>query len=99
MAQNTEITYNVGQTFNAGQTQNGDPIQRNLSQLANANANYNQKALAPQPPATTGQYQGYANGKHLVQLADGSILYGEFDSNGAVQVGDRVTVQQSRGAT
>ncbi|MBW4692190.1 MAG: hypothetical protein KME27_10535 [Lyngbya sp. HA4199-MV5] len=87
-------------SYNAGQTYNGDPlVDRALSNLNTANADYNQAALAPQPPATTGQYQGYGNGKHQVQLADGSLLYGDFDSNGAVQVGDRVTVQQARGAT
>lgn len=76
-----------------------DLIQRALSNLNSATANYNQQALAQQPPATTGFYVGYANGKHQVQLPDGGILYGEFDSNGAAQPGDRVTIQQARGAT
>ena len=78
---------------------NPDPIARALSALHDANNAYNQKALALAKPAAIGFYVGYADGKHQVELPDGGILYGEFDSNSAVQPGDRVSIQQARGAT
>jgi len=76
-----------------------DPIARNLSRLDAATASYNNGALTPQKPATSGFYQGYGDGNHQVVLPDGGVLYGRFDSNSLVQNGDRVSVQQARGAT
>jgi len=77
-----------------------DLLARNVEALSNARSRYNQSLIIPVKPLSSGVYQGFdsSSGTYTVQLADGSIVFGQFISNGAAGVGDVISVTRTRGS-
>jgi len=77
-----------------------DLLARNTESLSYARSRYNQSLIVPVKPLSSGVYQGFdsSSGTHTVQLADGSIVSGQFISNGAAGVGDVISVTRTRGS-
>ena len=77
-----------------------DLLARNTESLSNARSRYNQALITQTKPLSSGVYQGFESlsGAHKVQLADGSIVSGQFISNGAVGINDVISVTRTRGS-
>jgi len=77
-----------------------DLLARNTESLSNARSRYNQALITQTKPLSSGVYQGFdsSSGSYTVQLADGSIVFGQFISNGAAGIGDVISVTRTRGS-
>jgi len=77
-----------------------DLLARNTESLSNARSRYNQALITQTKPLSSGIYQGFdsSSGSYTVQLADGSIVFGQFISNGAAGIGDVISVTRTRGS-
>ena len=71
-----------------------DLIDHNAERLNRKSSIYTQSQLETNEPIKRGYYQGYdpTLAKHKATLADGSTIYGKMISNGAAQIGDRVSI-------